>query len=200
MKIKTFIFPLLFISLYSFSQVKDSTKMTSRTVESTYSKEYLLKNKIFKERISKDKFFIKFSKKDTLYILLEENKNSVVNKFIVKKDTVITYIYILKDSSKIEFQHMKYFDFDKRDAGITSNVYKKHKKFLKDNKNHIINNCFFRGYNKDDVSYFLALLDEILTSAKKILIIDKGEFEGELITIREVELNRFSHKYFMTKI
>ncbi len=151
--------------------------------------------------LKKEKSVQKYADTDTLYIYIKDNKNINVFSYLDHKGhQIINYNFKLKDSSTVEFNYRKYEDFDTMASGKTSLVRKEHKNFIRKHKKEILTYSFFRKNREKAVDHILHMLLEILSTKRIIFMINDNETEGETITLRQVTLNRSSHKALYTKI
>lgn len=124
---------------------------------------------------------------DTIYIKFKGIKNE-------KKHNIQTHItpnnfdekaFVIKlknDKGILQFDHVKYKNWEKKNADITSEIKKVNKLFLKKNKDKIISSKLLAQYN------YQKIVCEILSRSKTLYIIDYTEKKERNITLYEVIL------------
>ncbi|WP_282070152.1 hypothetical protein [Olleya namhaensis] len=193
---KSYLF--IIISFFTHSVFSQTTIIEDENLQ---EKKYLeLKEKALEEKSVK-----RFIKGDTLYIYINKSKHTrtweVYQDYYNNKiDTIINYNYKLKDSSEVGFIYKRYQDFDAMENDKSSIIKKADKDFLKKNKKEILTCKFFKKNRNKEISYLLAMLEQIISSKKVLFIIDENEIKNKRITIRQIKLNRSSNINLMIKI
>jgi hypothetical protein len=132
---------------------------------------------------SQDLEFLK--KMDTIYLEFKGKKNekkySIQTRLKPNNFDEKAFILNLKNNkTTLNFEHVKYKNWEKKDANITSAIKKINKLFLKKNKNKIISTNFLDKYDYEEI------VCEILTNTKVIYIIDFSEKRKKGIMLYEV--------------
>lgn len=192
-------FYIFFIFLLICSMA--SSQILDEEINTSYKKERKLKKKLLNDKAIKE-----YSKNDTLFILFKKSKFTDKRISIQEKkynkikftDTIRNYNYALKDSSYFSFVHQKYFDFDQIESNSSSLILVRNKSFLR--KRKLLTHKFLKKYKHYETGYLLSVISEIVDSKKIIFIIDKGEFSGKKIILRQVMLDGSSNHFFIDRI
>lgn len=124
-------------------------------------------------------------KMDTIYLefkgMEKEKKYNIQTSLIPNNFYEIAFVLSLKNNKLIlNFEHVKYKNWEKKDANITSEVRKVNKLFLVKNKYRIISTNLLDRYDYEKI------VCEILKSTKVFYIIDYTEKREKGITLYEV--------------
>jgi hypothetical protein len=124
-------------------------------------------------------------KTDTIYLEFKgkekEKKYNIQTSLIPNNFNEKAFVLSLKNKKLIlNFEHVKYKNWEKKEAKITSEVRKVNKLFLKKNKSRIISTNLLDRYDHEQI------VCEILRSTKVFYIIDYTEKREKGITLYEV--------------
>ena len=128
-------------------------------------------------------------KTDTIYIEFKNNKNE--KKYFIQTRIQPTnfderaYDFVIQDKWRLYFQHLKYKNWEKKEANIVSEVRKVNNSFLKKYKKEIIGIDFLKKNEQNDI------ICELFTQLKVFYIIDFTEKEKENVILYEVNCINF---------
>lgn len=130
---------------------------------------------------------------DTIYIYFDHSefqniKNADINSFKILEEKK-NYEIKFDDNNYVFFSERKFLDLDRAEIKKEADIKVEKKKFLKKNKNIIININFIKKHGLEKVFFMIYY--------KKVYLIDQKEMTKKKVILKEVALDHYSYSFEM---